>query len=96
MRKEQDFMCDFKKVKQWRPNQETHKFNIVLRHIETKNIIVQTDNLIKAANGIVAESVGLRNTENRTVTDRRKKQPWWKRRISEDINSPEQCSVNTC
>ena len=47
--------------------------------IETKNI-TQTNNLIKAAGVWVADQLGLKKSEGG-----KKKDPWWKRRIEEDI-----------
>ena len=47
--------------------------------IETKNI-TQTINLIKAASVWVADQLGLKKSEGG-----KKKDPWWKRRIEEDI-----------
>ena len=47
--------------------------------IETKSI-TQTNNLIKAACVWVADQLGPKKYE-----DRKKKDPWWKRRIEEDI-----------
>ena len=47
--------------------------------IETKNI-PQTNNLIKAAGIWVADQLGFKKYE-----DGKKKDPWWKRRIEEDI-----------
>ena len=47
--------------------------------IETKNI-TQTNNLIKAAGVWVADQLGLKKYEGG-----KKKDPWWKRRIEEDI-----------
>ena len=46
---------------------------------ETKNI-TQTNNLIKAAGVWVADQLGLKKYEGR-----KKKDPWWKRLIEEDI-----------
>ena len=53
--------------------------NRVIELIETKNI-TQTNNLIKAVDVWVADQLGLKNYEGR-----KKKDPWWKRRIEEDI-----------
>ena len=47
--------------------------------IETKNI-PQTNNLIKAAGIWVADQLGFKKYEGG-----KKKDPWWKRRIEEDI-----------
>ena len=60
-------------------NRTTAKVNRVIELIETKNI-TQTNNLIKAAGIWVADQLGLKKSE-----DGKKKDPWWKRRIEEDI-----------
>ena len=60
-------------------NRTTAKVNRVIELIETKNI-TQTNNLIKAAGVWVADQLGLKKSE-----DGKKKDPWWKRRIEEDI-----------
>ena len=51
----------------------------VIELIKTK-IITQTNNLIKAAGVLVADQLGLKKSEGG-----KKKDPWWKRRIEEDI-----------
>ena len=53
--------------------------NRVIELIETKNI-TWTNNLIKAAGVWVADQLVLKKYESR-----KKKDPWWKRRIEEDI-----------
>ena len=53
--------------------------NRVIELIETKNI-TQTDNLIKAACVHVADQLGLQK-----YVGRKKKDPWWKRGIEQDI-----------
>ena len=60
-------------------NRTTVKVNRVIELIETKNI-TQTNNLIKAAGVWVADKLGLNKYEGG-----KKKDPWWKRRIEEDI-----------
>ena len=50
--------------------------------IETKNI-TQTINLIKAASVWVADQLGLKKYESGKTRD-----PWWKRRIEEDMKQP--------
>ena len=60
-------------------NRTTVKVNRVIELIETKNI-TQTNNLIKAAGVWVADKLGLKKYEGG-----KKKDPWWKRRIEEDI-----------
>ena len=49
---------------------------------ETKDI-TQTNNLNKAAGVWVADQLGLKRFEGGN-----KKDPWWKRRIEEDIKQP--------
>ena len=60
-------------------NKTTAKVNRVIKLIETKNI-TQTNNLIKAAGVCVADQLGLKKYEKV-----KKKDPWWKRCIEEDI-----------
>ena len=60
-------------------NRTTAKVNSVIELIETKNII-QANNLIKAEGVWVADQLGLKKYEGG-----QKKEPWWKRRIEEDI-----------
>ena len=60
-------------------NRTTVKVNRMIELIETKNI-TQTNNLIKSAAVWVADQLGLKKYE-----DWKKKDPWWKRRIEEDI-----------
>ena len=60
-------------------NRTTAKVNRVIELIETKNI-TQTNNLIKPAGVWVADRLGLRKYEGG-----KKKDPWWKRHIEEDI-----------
>ena len=60
-------------------NRTTVKVNRLIELIETKNI-TQTNNLIKAAGVWVADQLGLKKYEGG-----KKKDPWWKRRIEEDI-----------
>ena len=69
----------FKKVDMNTLNRTTAKVNRVIELIETKNI-TQTNNLIKAAGVWVADQLGLKKYEGG-----KKKDPWWKRRIEEDI-----------
>ena len=69
----------FKKVNMNTLNRTTAKVNRVIELIETKNI-TQTNNLIKAAGVWVADQLGLKKSEGR-----KKKDPWQKRRIEEDI-----------
>ena len=60
-------------------NRTTDKENRVIELTETKNI-TQTNNLIKVAGVWVADQLGLKKYEGG-----KKKDPWWKRRIEEDI-----------
>ena len=60
-------------------NKTIAKVNKVIELIGTKNI-TQTNNLIKAAGVWVADQLGLKKSEGG-----KKKDPWWKRRIEEDI-----------
>ena len=60
-------------------NRTLARVNRVIELIKTKNI-TQTNNLIKAAGVLVADQLGLRKSEGG-----KKKDPWWKRRIEEDI-----------
>ena len=69
----------FKKVDMNTLNRTTAKVNRVIELIETKNI-TQTNNLIKAAGVWVADQLGLKKSEGG-----KKKDPWCKRRIKEDI-----------
>ena len=69
----------FKKVDMNTLNRTTAKVNRVIELIETKNI-TQTNNLIKAAGVWVADQLGLKKSEGG-----KKKDPWWKRHIEEDI-----------
>ena len=69
----------FKKVDMNTLNRTTAKVNRVIELIETNNI-AQTNNLIKAAGVWVADQLGLKKYEGG-----KKKDPWWKRRIEEDI-----------
>ena len=68
-----------KRVHMNTPNRTTAKVNRMIELIETKNI-TQTNNLIKAAGVWVADQLGLKKYEGG-----KKKDPWWKRRIEEDI-----------
>ena len=69
----------FKKVDMNTLNRTTAKVNRVVGLIEIKNI-TQTNNLIKAAGVWVADQLGLKKYEGG-----KKKDPWWKKRIEEDI-----------
>ena len=69
----------FKKVDISTLNRTTAKANRVIILIETRNI-TQTNNLIEAAGAWVTDQLGLKKNEGG-----KKKDPWWKRRIEEDI-----------
>ena len=69
----------FKKVDMNTLNRTKARVKRVIELIETKNI-TQTDNLIKAAGVWIADQLGLKKSEGR-----KKKDPWWKRRIEENI-----------
>ena len=69
----------FKKVDMNTLNRTKASVKRVIELIETKNI-TQTNNLIKAAGVWVADQLGLKKSEGR-----KKKDPWWKRRIEENI-----------
>ena len=69
-----------KKVDMSTPNRTTAKVNRVIELIETTKNISQTNNLIKAVDVWVADQLGLKKYEGG-----KKKDPWWKRRIEEDI-----------
>ena len=60
-------------------NRTTTKVNRVTEQIETKNTN-QTNNLIRAAGVWVADQLGLKKYEGG-----KKKDPWWKRRVEEDV-----------
>ena len=60
-------------------NRTTVNVNSATELIETKNI-TQSNNSIKAAGVWVAHQLGLKKYEGG-----KKKDPWWKRRIEEDI-----------
>ena len=63
-------------------NRTTAKINRVIELIETKSI-TQINNLIKAASVWVADQLGLKKYESGKTRD-----PWWKRRIEEDMKQP--------
>ena len=69
----------FKKFDMNTLNRTTVKVNRVIELIETKNI-TQTNNIIKAAGVWVADQLGLKKYKGG-----KKKDPWWKRHIEEDI-----------
>ena len=70
----------FKKVDRCKLSKLTGKVNKILKYVETNNIS-ETNNLIRAAETYIANELGIKEE-----TPRRKKEPWWKRRIEEDIN----------
>ena len=69
----------FKKVDMNTLNGTTARVKRVIELIET-NKVTQTNNLIKAADVWVADQLGLKKYEGG-----KKKDPWWKRHIEEDI-----------
>ena len=69
----------FKKADMNTLTRTTAKLNILIELIETMNI-TQTNNLIKTAGVWVADQLGLK-----IYKDGKKKGPWWKKRIEEDI-----------
>ena len=69
----------FKKVDKKRLEEETKKVNKAIRHVATRDI-TESNNLIKAASIWVARQFGLK----RAIRGK-KVEPWWKRRIEEDI-----------
>ena len=73
--------CDFKKVDKSRVDEETRRFNSVLKYIDTKNLS-ETNKLLKAVSIYVAERLGIKNKRGL----KRNNEPWWKRRIENDIN----------
>ena len=70
----------FKKVNKCKLSKLTGNVNRVLKYIVTNNIS-ETNDLIRAAETYIANELGLKDER-----PRRKKEPWWKRRIEEDIN----------
>ena len=52
------YSCNMKRVDQWKLNQETKKVNEVLKYIRCNNV-TGTNNLIKAASIVVAETLGI-------------------------------------
>ena len=73
--------CDFKKVDKSRVDEETKRVNSVLKYIETKSIS-ETNKLLKAVSICVAERLGIKNKRG----SKRNNEPWWKRRIENDID----------
>ena len=72
-------MKPFKNIDQVKLNKITQKVNEVLVCIETKNI-TETNNLVRAVETYVAKEMGLKEKRKKE-----KKDPWWKRRIQNDI-----------
>ena len=73
--------CDFKKVDKSRVDEETKRVNSVLKYIETKSIS-ETNKLLKAVSIYIAERLGIKNKRG----SKRNNEPWWKRRIENDID----------
>ena len=71
---------DFRKVNKIRVVEETRKVNKVLKYIATSNI-TETNRLLKAVSMLVAERIGIKKKN----TTKRNEEPWWKRRIVNDI-----------
>ena len=69
----------FKRVDQNQLNDVTKRVNDVIMYIQT-NTITETNNLIKAASVFVARQLGLKKG-----TKKKTNEPWWKRRIENDI-----------
>ena len=78
---EEEGACDFKKVDKSRVDEETRRVNSVLKYIDTKNLS-ETNKLLKAVSIYVAERLGIKNKRGL----KRNNEPWWKRRIENDIN----------
>ena len=71
----------FKKVNKRSLRAQTDKVNSVMKFVKTKNI-TETNKLINAASVWVADQMGLKKFEIC-----RRKEPWWKRRIENDIKN---------
>ena len=78
---EEEVDCDFKEVDKSRVDEETRRVNSVLKYIETKSIS-ETNKLLKAVIIYVAERLGIKNKRG----SKRNNEPWWKRRIENDID----------
>ena len=71
----------FKKVNKRSLRAQTERVNSVMKFVKTKNI-TETRKLINAASVWVADQMGLKKFEIG-----RRKEPWWKRRIENDIKN---------
>ena len=71
----------FKKVNKRSLRAQTDRVNSVMKFVKTKNI-TETNKLINAASVWVADQMGLKKFEIG-----RRKEPWWKRRIENDIKN---------
>ena len=78
---EEEVACDFKKVDKSRVDEQTRRVNSVLKHIDTKSLF-EPNKLLKAVSIYVAERLGIKNKRGL----KRNNEPWWKRRIDNDIN----------
>ena len=59
---------------------KTNQLNKILKHLQKPSTITDTRNLIQATSSLVGELLGAKK-----ITFKPKKEPWWKRRIEEDI-----------
>ena len=84
-RSNKEYRFDFKRVDRKKLNEITIKVNNVVKFIETCDIS-ETNDLIRKDGVFVADKLGLRNLND----DQRKRaemiEPFWKRRIENDIN----------
>ena len=71
----------FKKVNKRSLGAQSERVNSVMKFVKTKNI-TETNKLINAAGVSVADQMGLKKFEIG-----RRKEPWWKRRIENDIKN---------
>ena len=71
----------FKKVNKGSLRAQTERVNSVMKFVKTKNI-TETNKLINAESVWVADQTGLKKFEIG-----RRKEPWWKRRIENDIKN---------
>ena len=70
---------NLKKFNRYDVMAKTTAVNGILKHVTT-NHITETRNLIQAASSLVGELLGAKK-----ITTKPKKEPWWKRRIENDI-----------
>ena len=81
IRNETEEYLPFNKVDQRRLRDVTKKVNAVMRHIKTDGV-TQTNKLAVAAALWIAKEVGVKKGK---IGE--KKEPWWKRRIENDITN---------